>query len=56
MRGNLFPNLTTIAIIGISMLLFSSFSLIAHNLTSFLRIWEDKMEVIAYLKKRDSYD
>ena len=51
MRGNLFPNLTTIAIIGISMLLFSSFSLIAHNLTSFLRIWEDKIEVIVYLKK-----
>jgi cell division transport system permease protein len=51
MRGNLFPNLTTIAIIGISMLLFSSFSLIAHNLTSFLRVWEDKIEVIAYLKK-----
>jgi cell division transport system permease protein len=51
MKGNLFPNLTTIAIIGISMLIFSSFSLIAFNLTSFLKIWEDKIEVIAYLKK-----
>jgi len=51
MKGNLFPNLTTIAIIGISMLLFSSFSLIAYNLTSFLKIWEDKIEVIAYLKR-----
>jgi cell division transport system permease protein len=51
MEGNLFPNLTTIAIIGISMLIFSSFSLIAFNLTSFLKIWEDKIEVIAYLKK-----
>ena len=50
-KGNLFPNLTTIAIIGISMLIFSSFSLIAHNLTSFLKIWEDKIEVLAYLKK-----
>jgi cell division transport system permease protein len=51
MRGNLFPNLATIAIIGISMLIFSSFSLIAYNLTSFLKIWEDKIGVIAYLKK-----
>ena len=51
MKGNLFPNLTTIAIIGISMLIFSSFSLIAFNLTLFLKIWEDKIEVIAYLKK-----
>jgi cell division transport system permease protein len=51
MKGNLFPNLTTIAIIGISMLIFSSFSLIAFNLTSFLKMWEDKIEVIAYLRK-----
>ena len=51
MKGNLFPNLTTIAIIGISMLIFSSFSLIASNLTSFLKMWEDKIEVIAYLRK-----
>jgi cell division transport system permease protein len=51
MKGNLFPNLTTITIIGISMLIFSSFSLIAFNLTSFLKIWEDKIEVVAYLKK-----
>jgi cell division transport system permease protein len=51
MKGNLFPNLTTIAIIGITMLIFSSFSLIAYNLTAFLKIWEDKIEVIAYLKK-----
>jgi cell division transport system permease protein len=50
-RGNLFPNLSTIAIIGISMLIFSSFSLIAHNLTSLLKIWEDKIEVVAYLKR-----
>ena len=51
MKGNLLPNLTTIAIIGISMLIFSSFSLIALNLTSFLKAWEEKIEVIAYLKK-----
>jgi cell division transport system permease protein len=50
-KGNLFPNLTTVAIIGISMLIFSSFSLIAYNLTSFLKVWEDKIEVITYLKK-----
>jgi len=51
MKGNLLPNLTTVAIIGISMLIFSSFSLIAFNLTSFLKAWEEKIEVIAYLKK-----
>jgi cell division transport system permease protein len=50
-KGNLFPNLTTIAIIGISMLIFSSFSLIAYNLTSFLKVWEEQIEVIAYLKR-----
>jgi cell division transport system permease protein len=51
MRGNLFPILTTIGIIGISMLIFSTFSLFAFNLTSILKIWEDKIEVVAYLKK-----
>jgi cell division transport system permease protein len=50
-RGNLFPNLTTIGIIAISILIFSAFTLISVNLTSFLKIWEDKIEVIAYLKK-----
>jgi len=50
-RRNLFPNLTTIGIIGISLLIFSTFALISFNLTSFLKIWEDKIEVIAYLKK-----
>ena len=54
MKGNLFPNLTTIAIIGISLLIFSSFSMIAFNLTSLLKIWEDKFEVIAFLKKGTS--
>ena len=49
--GNLFPNLTTIGIIAISMLIFSTFTLIAFNLTSFLKIWEDKIEIVAYLKK-----
>ena len=51
MKGNLLPILTTIAIIGISMLIFSSFSLIAFNLTSFLKAWEEKIEIIAYVKK-----
>jgi cell division transport system permease protein len=50
-RGNLFPNLATIGIIAISILIFSTFTLISLNLTSFLKIWEDKIEVIAYLKK-----
>jgi cell division transport system permease protein len=51
MKGSLFPNLTTIGIIGISMLIFSAFSLIAFNLGAFLKVWEDKIAVIAYLKK-----
>jgi cell division transport system permease protein len=51
MRGNLFPNLITIGIIAISMLIFSTFTLLAFNLTNFLKIWEDKIEVIAYLKR-----
>jgi cell division transport system permease protein len=51
MVGNLFPNLITISIIAISMLIFSTFALLALNLTNFLKIWEDKIEVIAYLKR-----
>jgi cell division transport system permease protein len=50
-RGNLFINLVTIGIITISILIFSTFTLISFNLTSFLKIWEDKIEVIVYLKK-----
>jgi cell division transport system permease protein len=50
-KGNLFPNLTTIGIIAISILIFSAFTLISLNLASFLKIWEDKIGVIAYLKK-----
>jgi cell division transport system permease protein len=33
------------------MLIFSTFTLLAFNLTNFLKIWEDKIEVIAYLKR-----
>jgi cell division transport system permease protein len=51
MMGNLFSNLITIGIIAISMLIFSTFTLLAFNLTNFLKIWEDKIEVIAYLKR-----
>jgi len=51
MMGNLFPNLITIGIIVVSMLIFSTFTLLAFNLTNFLKIWEDKIEVIAYLKR-----
>jgi cell division transport system permease protein len=51
MKASLFPNLTTIGIIAVTMLIFSIFSLIAFNLTSFLKIWEDKIELIAYLKR-----
>jgi cell division transport system permease protein len=52
MQRNLFPNVTTIGVIAISALIFSTFSLIAYNVASFLKIWEDKIEVIAYLKKK----
>jgi cell division transport system permease protein len=50
-KGNLFPNLSTIGIIAISILIFSVFTLISLNLSSFLKIWENKIEVVAYLKK-----
>jgi cell division transport system permease protein len=52
MRRNLFPNVTTVGVIAISVLIFSAFSLIAFNLASFLKIWEDKIEVIGYLKRK----
>jgi cell division transport system permease protein len=51
MMGNLFPNLITIGIIAVSMLIFSTFTLLAFNLTNFLKNWEDKIEVIVYLKR-----
>ncbi len=51
MMGNLFPNLITIGIIAVSILIFSTFTLLAFNLSNFLKIWEDKIEVIAYLKR-----
>ncbi len=51
MMGNLFPDLITIGIIAVSILIFSTFTLLAFNLTNFLKIWEDKIEVIAYLKR-----
>jgi cell division transport system permease protein len=54
MRKNLFLNLSTIGIITISVLIFSTFSLIAFNLASFLALWEDRIEVIAYLKRQTS--
>jgi cell division transport system permease protein len=51
MMGNLFPNLITIGIIVISMLIFSTFTLLGFNLANLLKTWEDKIEVIAYLKR-----
>ena len=51
MGGNLFSNLITIGIISISMLIFSTFTLLAFNLANFFNIWEDKIEIIAYLKR-----
>ncbi len=54
MRENLFPNFITISIIVVSMLIFSAFTLIAFNLTNVLKIWEDKIEILAYLKQGTS--
>jgi len=51
-RRNLFSNVITIGIITISILIFSTFSLIAFNLGSFLKIWEEKIEIIAYLNRK----
>jgi len=50
-KGKFFLNLSTVGVIAISALIFSSFALIAYNFASFLEIWEEKIEVIAYLKK-----
>jgi cell division transport system permease protein len=54
MWRNLFLNVTTIGVITISVLIFSTFSLIAFNLASFLEIWEEKIEVIVYLNRKTS--
>lgn len=51
MKGNLFPNLTAIGIITISLLLASIFSLIALNFSYFLKRWEEKIGLIVYLKR-----
>lgn len=50
MRRNPFSNVVTIGIITISVLIFSAFSLIAFNFASFFKFWEEKIEVVAYLK------
>jgi cell division transport system permease protein len=52
MRRNLFPDVATIGVITISVLIFSAFSLIAFNLAAFLKIWEEKIEVIVYLQRK----
>ena len=52
MRRNLFLNVTTVGVITISILIFSAFSLIAFNMASFLKVWEDQIEVIAYLNRK----
>ena len=52
MRRNLFPDVATIGVIAISVLIFSAFSLIAFNLAAFLKIWEEKIEVIVYLQRK----
>ena len=51
-RRNFFSNVITIGIITISILIFSTFSLIAFNLGSFLKIWEEKIEIITYLNRK----
>lgn len=51
MKGNLFPNLTAIGIISLSLLLASIFSLIALNFSYFLKQWEEKIGLIVYLKR-----
>jgi cell division transport system permease protein len=51
-RRNLFSNVITIGIITISILIFSTFSLIAFNLGSFFKIWEEKIEIITYLNRK----
>ena len=51
-RRNFFSKVITIGIITISILIFSTFSLIAFNLGSLLKIWEEKIEIITYLNRK----
>lgn len=51
MEENLIPNVTTISIIGISLFIFLTFSLVAFNLSSLMDLWKKKFEIVAYLKK-----
>lgn len=56
MKGNLFPTVTSIFTIGTSIFIFLTFSLVAFNLGSLFKVWENRFEVVAYLKKGISTD
>jgi len=54
LRENRFLSFVTIAVIAVSMLLFSTFLLMYHNISSALESWGHDVQVSAYLK--DSID
>lgn len=56
MKGNLFPTVTSILVVGISLFIFLTFSLVAFNLGSLLKVWENRFEIVAYLRKGTSID
>jgi len=49
-RRNLFSSGATVGVIALGVLIFSAFSLIAYNLACLLTTWENKIEMVVYLK------
>lgn len=48
-RQNLVINVMAVGTVALSFLIFSVFFLVFQNLNGFLRVWEEKIQVIAYL-------
>jgi cell division transport system permease protein len=49
-RQNIAINIMAVGTVALSFLIFSAFFLIFQNLNSFLILWEDNIQIIAYLK------
>jgi cell division transport system permease protein len=50
MRENTVINLMAVGTVALSFLIFSAFFLIYQNLDGFLRLWEERIQIIAYLE------
>jgi cell division transport system permease protein len=48
-RQNVVINLMAVGTVALSFLIFSVFFLVFQNLNSFLRVWEERIQIIAYL-------